>query len=100
MDEFSVSQALAEPFDEPGVARFGRVVELLVAIVRLAGCEQPGPAPCLDRMVVNAEPLGDLGQREHPAGVEAGLVAAELVALAEALHDIAGERLAVVGAEA
>ena len=99
MDEFSAGEPLAEVFDEPWVARFGRVVELFVAVVGFAGCEQPGAGPCLDRVVVHAELFGDLGEREHPGGVESGLVAAELVALAEAFDDVAGERLAVEGPE-
>jgi hypothetical protein len=100
LDEFSVGQALAEAFDEPGIARFGRVVELFVAVVRCAGCEQAGAAPGFDRVVVHAELFGDIGQGEHPGGMESGLVAAKLVALGEALDEMAGERLAAKRADA
>ena len=76
MDEFSVGEPLAEAFDESGIARFGRVIELFVAVVRFAGCEQAGAAPCLDRVVVDAElPQED---EQHPEVDRASLSPAEL----------------------
>ncbi len=99
MDEFSVSEALAEVFDESWVAGFGRLVELLVAIVGLVGGEQADGVPAFDRVMVDAELLGDLAQGEHPGRAEPRMPAAEAMVLAQAFDDIAGERLPVEGAE-
>jgi hypothetical protein len=69
LDWFSVGEARAEALDQAWVAGGGRLVELLVAVVGLVAGEQAGAAPGLDRVVVDAELLGDLGEGEHAGGV-------------------------------
>jgi hypothetical protein len=67
-------------FDESWVVVAGWLVEPLVAVVELAGGEQAGGVPVLDRSVADAEPLGDLGDGEHAGGAEPLVAAGESVA--------------------
>jgi Integrase core domain/HTH-like domain len=78
----SFGEAAAHAFDEPGVAGGGRLEEPLVLVVGLVGDEQAGVVPGLDGRGVYAEALGDLAEREQPAGPEAFGVAGQAVAVA------------------
>jgi hypothetical protein len=56
---FSLAEPPAEALDEPGVVRGGRLEQPLVLVVGLAGVEQAGAVPGLDRAGVHAEVRGD-----------------------------------------
>src|SRR6516165_1325589 len=94
----SPGELAALAFDQPWIARWGRVEERDVLVVGLAGGEQPGAAPGLDRGDVDAEAAGDLGEGEQAAGAEPVGVAGQVVAAAQVEHDPAGEWLAFAGA--
>jgi hypothetical protein len=81
---FSVGQAPAEAPDEARVAGVGRLEEPLVLVVGLVRVQQAGAVPGLDGGGVDAEAVGDLGEREQAAGAEPLVAAGEVVSAGDA----------------
>lgn len=69
-------------FDEPRIAGGRRVEQSDVLVVGLVRLDQAGAAPGVDGCRVNAEPVGELADREQTVGAEPFVVAGEAVGAA------------------